>query len=74
MVDVPLLDAIGAKGSPQRLPGALGLRRLDKDQRGSGKDPVFYLAVWGGPIDAPFDSRKSFINRFEASAATAAAP
>jgi len=60
-----ILDASAAKGSPQRLPGALGLRRLDKDQRGSGKDPVFNLAVRGGPIDGPIDGRKAAINRFE---------
>jgi len=60
-----ILDAFGAKSSPQRLPGALGLRRLDKDQRGSGKDQVFNLAVRGGPIAGPFDGRKAIINRFE---------
>ena len=60
-----ILDAFGAKSSPQRLPGSLGLRRLDKDQRGSGKDQVFNLAVRGGPIAGPFDGRKAIINRFE---------
>ena len=55
-----ILDAFGAKSSPQRLPGAFGLRRLDKDQRGSGKDQVFNLAVRGGPIAGSFDGRKAF--------------
>jgi hypothetical protein len=59
-----ILDASAAKGSPQRLPGLLGLR-LHKDQRGSGKDPVFNLAVRGGPIDGPVDGRKALINRFD---------
>jgi hypothetical protein len=49
---------VGPESSPQRLPGALGLRRLDKDQRGNGKDQVFNLAVGGGPIAGPFDGRK----------------
>ena len=60
-----ILDASGANGAPQRLPGALGLSRLDKDQRGSGKDPVFDLAIRGGPIDGTSDGRKALINRFE---------
>ena len=59
-----ILKALAAQCLPQCLPGALGLRRLYKDQSGSCKHPVFGVAVRVGPIDRP-EGRQALVNRFK---------
>src|SRR5580693_4390506 len=60
-----ILKAFTAQCLPQRLMGALGLRRLDKEQSGRCKYPVFGFAFRDGPVDRRPDCRQTLIYRIE---------
>src|ERR1700734_1507805 len=61
------LKAFAAQCLPHCLLGALGLCRVDKDQSGSCKYPVFDIAVWLRPIEGRFEGRQTLVNRIKLS-------
>ena len=60
-----ILKSLATQCLPQCLPGALGLRRLDEDQSGHCKYPVFRIAFRIGPIDHCLGCLQPFIDRLK---------